>query len=131
MRTAPSTLTVDENSGCYTSSPDKHKSYVSYYCAVPTGTGLSWSGYAIVTAPSLPVVPVVGGLSTCRYTNLPQDTPAPSNAQHPRAYSAVSAPLSNQNFLVVRVVANDASDCPSGSPLPPGTTTFPQPQTAP
>jgi Tfp pilus assembly protein PilV len=130
-RTAPSALTVDESSGCFTSSRDSHKSFVSYYCAVPTDTGSTWSGYAIVTAATLPVVPVVGGLSTCRYTSLRQDSPAPPNAQHPRAYSAVSAPLSNQNFLVVRVVSTDASDCPTGSPLPSGTTTFPQPQTAP
>jgi hypothetical protein len=73
----------------------------------------------------------VRGLSTSRYTSVRQDTPAPANAKHPRAYSAVGGPLSNQNFLVVRVVANDDSDCPTGSPLPSGTTTFPQPQTAP
>jgi hypothetical protein len=130
-RTAPSALTVDENNGCFTSRRDEHKSYVSYYCAVPTDAGAPWSGYSIVTAASLPVVPVVGGLSTCRYTTLRQDTPAPPNAQHPRAYSSVSGPLSNQNFLVVRVVANAASDCPTGTPLLSGTTTFPQPQTAP
>jgi Tfp pilus assembly protein PilV len=131
IRTAPSDLVIGAGSGCFTSTPTPGVSSVSYFCAIPTDAGSTWSGYAIVTSASLPVAPAVGGLSTCRYTSVRQDTPAPANVKHPRAYTAVGEPLSNQNFLVVRVVANDASDCPTGSPLPSGTTTFPQPQTAP
>jgi hypothetical protein len=131
IRTAPSDLVVATGSGCFTEAPTSGVPSVAYYCAVPADTDFTWSGYAIVTSASLPVTPVAGGLSTCRYTSVRQDTPAPANLKHPRAYTAVGVPLSNQNFLVVRVVANDATDCPTGSPLPSGTTTYPQPQTAP
>ena len=132
-RTAPSALLIGQGSGCFTSAPVAGVPYVSYFCAVPVNAsgdqaGL-WSGYSFVTLSDLPVAPP-GDLLTCRYTSLRQDTPVP-NAKHPRAYTAVNGPLSNQNFLVVRRVTGDARDCPDGPPLPSGTTTYPQPQTSP
>jgi Tfp pilus assembly protein PilV len=138
MRTAPSALLVGPGSGCFTSSPVVGQPYVEYFCAVPAvspavGAAPQWSGYSIVTSASLPAVPVVGGLSTCRYTSVRSDTPVPAiaNVRHPRAYVDANSALLNQNFLIVRVVGNDATDCPDGAPLPVGQTTFPQPQTAP
>jgi Tfp pilus assembly protein PilV len=134
MRTLPAPLTVATGSGCFTEPPLAGVPYLAYYCAVPVSADLAdppiWSGYSIVTSASLPVAPVVGEKSTCRYTTERSDN-AIANYKHPRAYSAVGEPLANQNFLVVKVVTNDASDCPDGAPLPTGTTTFPQPQTPP
>jgi type II secretory pathway pseudopilin PulG len=138
-RTAPSALSVDATNGCFTGTAlAEGRSYIEYFCAVPVDPDPTqapvWSGYAIVTSTSLPVVPVVGGFATCRYThpNARTDPPgAVSNVQHPRAYTDVKGPLAGQDFLMVRVVTNNASDCPDGPPLPSTTTTFPQPQTAP
>jgi len=138
MRTAPAALIVGPGSGCFTSSPVVGQPFVEYFCAVPAvspavGAAPQWSGYSIVTSGSLPAVPVVGGVSTCRYTSVRSDTPDPAiaNARHPRAYVNANSALLNQNFLMVRVVGNNATDCPDGAPLPVGQTTFPQPQTAP
>jgi Tfp pilus assembly protein PilV len=134
MRTLPGALVVATGSGCFTAPPLAGVSYLAYYCAVPVSANLTdppiWSGYSIVTSGSLPEVPVAGEKTTCRYTTERSDN-AIANVNHPRAYSAVAGPLVNQNFLVVKVVANDASDCPDGPPLPTGTTTYPQPQTPP
>jgi Tfp pilus assembly protein PilV len=134
MRTLPSPLVVATGSGCFTAPPLAGVPYLPYFCAVPVSADLVdppiWSGYSIVTSASLPVVPVAGDKSTCRYTTERSDNAIP-NLEHPRAYAAVAGPLANQNFLVVKVVANDASDCPDGAPLPTGTTTYPQPQTPP
>ena len=134
MRTLPTALTVATGSGCFTTVPVVGQPNVAYYCAVPVSVIPAdppiWSGYAIVTAATLPVAPVVGDLSTCRYTTQRNDS-AIANVKHPRAYSAVGTALTQQNFLIVKVVANNASDCPDGAPLPAGATTYPQPQTPP
>jgi hypothetical protein len=139
QRTSPSALTVDASNGCFMGlAAVDGPSVVEYFCAIAVDPDLTqpalWSGYAIVTSPDLPIVPVVGGFSTCRYTHPNARANPPgvvSNVQHPRAYTDVNGPLAGQNFLVVRVVNRDASDCPDGPPLPSFTTTFPQPQTAP
>ena len=134
MRTLPAVLTVASGTGCFTTPPLAGQNNVAYYCAVPVSANVAdpptWSGYSIVTSADLPVAPVVGDKSTCRYTTQRNDD-AIANNKHPRAYSAVGAALTQQNFLVVKAVANSADDCPDGAPLPPGSTTFPQPQTAP
>ena len=134
MRTLPATLTVATGSGCYTPVPVAGQPFVAYYCAVPVSLNLAdppiWSGYAIVTSATLPVAPAVGDLSTCRYTTQRDDSVI-ANIKHPRTYSAVGTALTKQNFLIVKVVANNASDCPDGAPLPAGATTYPQPQTPP
>jgi hypothetical protein len=131
-QTAPSGLAISPS--CFTELPVLGRSTVAYFCAVPIGAErarLPWSGYSVVTSSLLPTEPVVGGFSTCRYTSIRADSPAPANNRHPRSYSDVKGPLAGQNFLVVRVVSNNADDCPDGLPLPSGTTTFPQPQSAP
>ncbi len=134
MRTLPAALTVAAGTGCFTAQPVGGQSNVVYYCAVPVSADLVdppiWSGYAIVTSALLPVAPVVGELSICRYTTQRNDN-AIANIKHPRVYSAVGTALTQQNFLVVKVVANSSDDCPNGVPLPVGTTTYPQPQTPP
>lgn len=134
MRTLPTALTVATGSGCFTAAPVAGQPFVAYYCAMPVSPNLAdppiWSGYSIVTSAALPVAPAVGDLSTCRYTTQRNDS-AIANVKHPRAYSAVGTALTQQNFLIVKVVANNASDCPDGAPLPAGVTTYPQPQTTP
>jgi Tfp pilus assembly protein PilX len=139
QRTSPSALLVDSSNGCFTEQgAAEGPSYVVYFCAVPVsqvaGQAPAWSGYAFVTSSLLPVTPVLGGFSTCRYTH--PDARAPEvkvipNVQHPRVYSNVKGPLAGQNFLIVRVVNGDDSDCPDGPPLPRTSTTYPQPQTPP
>jgi type II secretory pathway pseudopilin PulG len=132
-QTAPTGLAMSPL--CFTESPVVGRSTLAYYCAVPLGSDKTrrapWSGYSIVTGALLPPDPVVGGFATCRYTSVRADTPPPANTKHPRSYLDVKGPLSGQNFLIVRVVTNTAADCPDGSPLPAGMTTFPQPQSAP
>ncbi len=139
QRTSPSAFLVDAATGCFTGTAAVRSSYVEYYCAVPVsqvaGEAPIWSGYAFVTSTQLPVVPVAGGFATCRFTHPDARViplrPVVTNVQHPRAYTDVKGPLLGQNFLIVRVVNNDASDCPDGPPLPATSTTFPQPQTPP
>jgi hypothetical protein len=124
---------------CYTEAPTA--SSVQYICAVPI-TALSspasvWSGYSYVTGAS--ITGAAGGSVVCRYTTGPPAVasrsdlivPAISNVQHPRAYLKVASGLAAQNFLLVPYVTGTASDCPDGSPLPSGFTTYPQPATAP
>ena len=126
---------------CYTAAPVAGVSHVSYICAVPVSATSSpasvWSGYSYVTGTGITWAP--GGSSVCRYTAGPPavttrgdlTVPAISNAQHPRAYYRVAGGLLAQNFLVVPYVTGTATDCPDGSPLPSGSTTYPQPASAP
>jgi hypothetical protein len=126
---------------CYTDVPTSGSAFLAYICAVPV-TALSspasvWSGYSYVTGAS--ITGTAGGSFVCRYTAGPPSVvtrsdlvvPAISNVQHPRAYLRVASGLAAQNFLIVPYVAGTASDCPDGSPLPSGFTTYPQPATAP
>jgi hypothetical protein len=136
-RTAPGApLLVDETNGCFVDTPKPDTPHsVRYFCAVPVDNAAApadtkWSGTAYVAGVALPAPPTVGAFSSCRYTSSktyvpPQTMP---NVQHPQQYLDVDGPLSGQNFLIVRVVANNASDCPQGLPLPAGSTTAPQPQ---
>jgi hypothetical protein len=129
LQTAP---TAESTPACFTESPAFGQSALSYFCAVPVGTERvrpPWSGYSVVTGGLLPVTPTIGDFITCRYTSARGDVPAPSNSNHPRSYLDVVGPLTGQNFLVVRVVSGTDSDCPDG--LPNGSTTYPQPQSAP
>jgi Tfp pilus assembly protein PilV len=97
---------------------------VSYFCAIPSNTTRSWSGYATVTplpfsdvtnsdwSIPLPNDPT-GTHRLCRYTPAASDTDPVPNWQHPRLYGTEFAdplrqqvplpmpPLPNQNFLVV------------------------------
>ncbi len=124
--TAPAEFLVGQGAGCYTDAPIAGHAYVKYQCAVPVSkTNPSpWSGYAYVLGQA-------AGQSVCRYTRYPgnQLVPAIQNSEHPNAYVNVSAPLANQNFLVVKTASGTAGGCPDGSPLPANTTTVPQPAT--
>ena len=116
-QTAPSPLTVD----CFEETAPR---YVQYFCAVPVGVGLRWSGKS--TLSSLPLAssiadPSSGLFRVCRYTPVrnghPVVGPAISNQEHPLDYASVDAGLINQNFLVIR--AGDgltAFDCPADGP---------------
>jgi Tfp pilus assembly protein PilV len=134
VQTAPAALAVGPV--CFTESPVLGLRSLAYFCAVPVSDTRSlppWSGYSYVTGVGLPVAPAPGDFATCRYTTVRQNFPTPplANVQHPRAYLNVDEPLAGQNFLVVRVVSQSATDCPDGTPLPSGSTTYPQPQTPP
>jgi hypothetical protein len=129
IQTAPS---AEASPICFTESPVLGRSTLAYFCAVPVGTETSrppWSGYSTVTGGLLPAAPTIGDFATCRYTSTRSDVPAPSNNKHPRSYLDVVGPLTGQNFLIVRVVSGTDADCPDG--LPNGSTTYPQPQSAP
>jgi hypothetical protein len=130
IQTAPTGLTASPV--CFTESPVADQPTLAYFCAVPIGsekTRPAWSGYSIVTSSLLAAEPAVGGFLTCRYTSTRTDSPPPPNNKHPRSYVDVAGTLSGQNFLIVRVVTNTDADCPDG--LPNGSTTYPQPQSAP
>lgn len=129
-QTFPSDAFLQSGSGCFTDAPVTGQSYVAYFCAVPISTAVGdepvWSGSSyVVDTPS--------GLGSCRYTryrdNRTVGEGSIQNAEHPYEYVKVNGPLAGQNFLVVRAAggppAADA-DCPTGSPLPESTTTFPQ-----
>lgn len=92
---------------------------VEYYCAVPTtvSTPLRWSGRStldVAASPAL-IATSVSAVSAaeyrvCRYTpqrdpigTVPQhgDFPTNGNVDHPRDYVNVTAPLTDQNFLVI------------------------------
>ncbi|MDE2565896.1 MAG: hypothetical protein KGL50_08905 [Burkholderiales bacterium] len=127
---------------CYTTPPTTGgASSLAYLCAVPVATrslpGLAWSGFSYVAGAR--ITGAAGGYSVCRYTAGPPAVtsrgdlvvPAIANFQHPRAYRLVAGPLSSQNFLVVPYDEGGVADCPDGAPLPSGSTTYPQPATAP
>lgn len=126
---------------CYTSAPVPGQPVVTYVCALPvSGTSTpaaAWSGYSYVNGAG--ITGAAGGYSVCRYTAGPPAVaargnlvvPAISNAQHPRAYHQAGEGLPAQNLLVVPYAAGGAADCPDGSPLPAGWTTYPQPSTPP
>lgn len=89
---------------------------VIYHCAVfpPAGT-LHWTG-RLNLAPvdwqlALPEAP--GGFKVCRYSFDHNASGRIDNAEHPALYAKVTAPLTDQNFLVVR----GAATCPVDQPV--------------
>ena len=95
--------------------------YVAYYCAVPITNAAphQWSGQSVlVTSPgqliaSLSADKAADQYKVCRYTPgrsedansdgvADGDKPLSGNIGHPLVYRNVLAPLSNQNFLVIR-----------------------------
>ena len=116
-RTAPSPLTVD----CFEETAAR---YVQYFCAVPVGVGLRWSGkstLSILPLASSIADPSSGLFRVCRYTPVrnshPVVGPEISNQEHPLDYANVTVGLINQNFLVIR--AGDdlvAFGCPADGP---------------
>lgn len=79
---------------------------VSYFCAVYPGSTGSWSGQLLLNGLALGD----GGYRVCRYSADYDGNGKRDNAEHPSAYSAVTAALTAQNFLVVRAAAS----CPAG-----------------
>ena len=122
-------------------------SYVVYYCAVPvTDAAPRWSGRSLLSGLTVATAEVPADpaqFRVCRYTAgqshqfFPDDaTPAPprrplTNAEHPLDYSNVTAPLTNQNFLVIRAGNGAAAfSCPgddAATPLINGNTWRHQP----
>ena len=89
---------------------------VIYHCAVfpPAGT-LHWTGRLNLVpvdwqlaAPEVP-----GGFKVCRYSFDHNGNGRIDNAEHPALYAQVAAPLTDQNFLVVR----GAATCPVDQPV--------------
>lgn len=84
-------------------------SYVAYFCALPVTTAPNrWSGRAnLVDGIGITLATSAGDATNsrrrvCRYTTQPTDTPGGGNAAHPLDYVNVTAPLANQNFLVIK-----------------------------
>jgi type II secretory pathway pseudopilin PulG len=92
--------------------------FVSYYCAVyPNGAAQRvWSGRLDVLGLAL------GGndWKVCRYSADDDGNGQISNAEHPLSYTAVTSPLSQQNFLVIRAAAT----CPAGQAINPANGVF-------
>ncbi|MFM2067082.1 MAG: hypothetical protein RLZZ584_1991, partial [Pseudomonadota bacterium] len=83
---------------------------VRYLCIVqPAGTSLRWSG-------RLDVVPLGWQIGSAAAEAMRVGNGRTDNAEHPAAYVDVDAPLGNQNFLVVPLVAS----CPVDTPAAPG-----------
>jgi len=100
--------------------PSPTRQTVIYHCAVfpPAGT-LHWTG-RLNLAPvdwqfAAPEVP--GGFKVCRYSFDHNANGRIDNAEHPALYTQVAAPLTDQNFLVVR----GAAPCPVDQPVSVGT----------
>jgi hypothetical protein len=103
---------------------------VAYHCAVPVTVAVaSWSGRSLLEGLTVATVAVPADAAqfrVCRYSTgrshqyFPDDdTPAPprrplTNAEHPLDYANVGAPLTNQNFLVIRAGDGAAAfSCPA------------------
>lgn len=107
--------------------------YVRYFCAIPLETveALVWTGRAELELATLSTALADTSAArhkVCRYTPRADDTPgAVPNAEHPLDYVNVTAPLVNQNYLVIS--AGDGSvayTCPdpassTGLPFDPST----------
>jgi len=96
--------------------PSPTRQTVIYHCAVfpPTGT-LHWTG-RLNLAPvdwQLAVPGEPGGFKVCRYSFDHNANGRIDNAEHPALYTKVTAPLTDQNFLVVR----GAAACPVDQPV--------------
>ena len=80
-----------------------------YVCVVYAATGSGkpppWSGTARLTGPTGWLSGASARYQVCRYHDHDGDGVDEGNAEHPAVYSAVSAALSGQNFLVTRHTA--------------------------
>ena len=99
---------------------------IAYFCALPltlTVPGI-WSGSLQVTG--LSMAPTMADFATanyklCRYTPVRNHVPPGGNIDHPLVYTAVKAPLSNQNYLLIRAGNGSAPpfECPANDLLTP------------
>jgi hypothetical protein len=124
--TAPETARVP---ACFTRELDS--TALSYACLVPASTDVQplalapWSGRSTVSGLDDVLVnfPQTNNdkFRVCRYTTARSNTDVvPTNLRnedHPRSYVAVTSPLTNQNFLVIKAGNGDgtsgiAYDCP-------------------
>jgi type IV pilus modification protein PilV len=89
---------------------------VIYHCAVfpPAGT-LHWTGRLNLAPVDWQFVgpEAPGGFKVCRYSFDHNGNSRIDNAEHPALYTQVAAPLTDQNFLVVR----GAAPCPVDQPV--------------
>jgi len=106
---------------CYT---EQTTAYVAYYCAVPMGVDVVWTGRSELVINDGEDSLIASDIDdddndeykVCRYTAYRDHRTVPtnmSNEQHPREYVQVRNSLVNQNFLVIR--AGDGDDpfsCP-------------------
>ncbi|HET7867426.1 MAG TPA: prepilin-type N-terminal cleavage/methylation domain-containing protein [Burkholderiaceae bacterium] len=96
--------------------PSPTRQTVIYHCAVfpPAGT-LHWTGRLNLVPVDwqLAVPEVAGGFKVCRYSFDHNANGRIDNAEHPALYTKVTAPLTDQNFLVVR----GAATCPVDQPV--------------
>lgn len=137
----------DFQGGCAVSAPftSGGNTYQAFYCAVPTkGTApggpyvQAWTG-KIHVKPRPSVVETGSPASAdnssshyrvCRYTpDSSTNTPTGGNAAHPLIYSALTGPLTNQNYLLIRAGSGSGSafTCPtdnSSTPLIDGDTRY-------
>jgi len=115
-RTAPSAL----RHACHAQSVAAPSKYTAYHCAVPVvvpapPTPTTWSGRTYFKPDSL--FADAGGLyKVCRYFG-------DGGFATGGSYSAVSGPLANQNFLVIRAT----NDCPNPPTVPNAHQSLPYP----
>lgn len=119
LQTYPTTATVN----CF---EEQTTSYVAYYCAVPLGADVMWSGTAELVIVDSDNDSLIASdiddddddeYKVCRYTAYRDHRTAPanmSNEQHPRIYAQVKTGLVNQNYLMIRAGDDDdtAFTCP-------------------
>jgi Tfp pilus assembly protein PilV len=86
--------------------------YVSYHCVVyPMASGV-WSGRLDLVARGWHLGLAAADWRVCRYSaDLDASGAIDRNAEHPASYTAVGAPLTQQNLLIVKGTQN----CPLGS----------------
>ncbi len=87
--------------------------YIAYHCVVlPAGSPAHWSGRSTLLPQGWALGATAGTHKVCRYS-ADQDGSGSvdSNAEHPDSYTAVSASLAQQNFLVIQ----GDQTCPGGT----------------
>lgn len=77
---------------------------VRYHCLVrPVGDNVRWSGTLdVVLGGGRTLGPAADQFRVCRYSDNYNGRDGIENLEHPRAYTDVTGPLTNQNFLVIR-----------------------------
>lgn len=110
---------IDQDVACYHA---YGSTYIEYFCAVPLNIidQARWSGRSLLSGLPLATSPSdvsASAYRVCRYTTgadnsetVPDDL---GNEDHPLDYVLVDAPLTNQNFLVIRAGSGTAAfTCP-------------------
>ena len=78
--------------------------YVAYHCVVAPGTAdAAWSGRTSITPAGWTLGTGPTDRRVCRFTaGLDRSGAVDNNLEHPDSYTALTASLSNQNFLIIK-----------------------------